>query len=156
MGTNSKEDKPQAQDSSVSQIMQAEAVIALKESAARKEESLEKRSFPWKNLFYTTLSLAALSVIFYGLPGLTGARFSPQPLRSGSYMTDSATDRCISNLWAVAAALRTGGAVPLLTCPASRKPYIITNGTVSCPDPHAHGVKKLYADKKNVMPSLEK
>ncbi len=157
METNNKKNQPQGPDSFAAQIMAAETTIALKKNAAEKEENLKRKVFPWKAALSAVFFLAAAFIVYRSIPELRSIRFERQPLRFGSYATDSAADRCINNLWTMAAAMRKGGKMlPRLFCPVSGKAYIISGSKVSCPNPAAHKAKKLYADNKTIIPFLEK
>jgi len=139
-----------------SQIRDAEDAIYRAREAAAKAEAGRKPSLNWKKAVYIALIAACAATIYLNLPELMAASLMKKPLRTGSYLTDKKTDLCICNLWAIAAAMREGAELPALTCPVSDAPYIITKDSVSCPSPDGHGALRLYADKHNVIPFLEK
>ena len=142
-------------DDFASQIRGAEVSISRVKEALIKAEAAKKPPFNWRNIIYTALIFASFLTIYRNLPEFLAISFTQKPLRAGSYVTDNKTDLCLANLWAVAAAMRSGVKAPVLVCPASGVPYIINKNSVFCPNPGLHGAAKLYADKKNVIPFLE-
>lgn len=87
------------------------------------------------------LSAAAAICVYAVFPQLKFAVQPPKPIRFGPYETDQNTDRCINNLWMLAARrASTGKAV----CPASGLKYRAASGGFYCPSPERHGLRELY------------
>jgi hypothetical protein len=83
------------------------------------------------------------------------------PIRNGSYRTDTVTDKCIQNLWGISALMQSQKSIPKeLTCPASGKPYIVTEQEdmtiVSCPNPAKHKCSILEVNSKKMIPEVKK
>ena len=84
--------------------------------------------------------LAAIVVVMIQVPVITESLQAEQPVRIGTYETNSSTDQCIEILWKTAKGLQ-GGALPGpdSVCPASNKPLVVSeeNGDliVRVPDP---------------------
>ncbi|OGS14342.1 MAG: hypothetical protein A2285_06625 [Elusimicrobia bacterium RIFOXYA12_FULL_57_11] len=138
------------------QIRGAENSIARGKEAESRAEAGKKPPLEWKNFLYGALIFVSFFTIYRNLPEFAATSFTQKPLRYGSYDTDKNADLCISNLWAIAAALRSGARLPAFTCPASGVAYIAGRNAVRCPNPSLHGAIKLYADKKNIIPFLQK
>ena len=86
--------------------------------------------------------VAAAAICIYGeFPQLKIAIQPPKPIRFGTYETDPNTDRCINNLWMLAARRASTDKV---VCPASRLKYRTAAGGFYCPSPEMHGLKELY------------
>ncbi len=101
-----------------------------------------------------------LLVVAFQMPAVIRAiSEEPKPVRHGPYDTDRHTDQCLSNLWLFSRSIQNGDDLELdLRCPASGARYAISQSgdgaEVSCPNPGAHGLRKISASRKKPVPEL--
>jgi hypothetical protein len=98
-------------------------------------------------------------VLFVQLPAMVEAFADPPPGRDGIVATDAVGDRCVANLWTIAAALAEHRPMDTsLVCPASGRPYAKTSDagvmTISCPDPASHGAASLSVRSDALVPAV--
>ena len=114
-----------------------QAPAPVKKSAAK---SRPKSSATLQAAAIFFLSAATIG-IYAEFPQLKLAMQPPKPIRFGTYETDPNTDRCINNLWMLAAKRASTDKV---VCPASGLKYRTAAGGYYCPSPEMHGLKELY------------
>lgn len=158
--------KPRKADDTRRAALQALEDFKLKETVRREEREFrekekEKKKRMWIACKWIVL-IVCTGVIVFQVPRLISAiKKVEKPLRHGTYDTDERTDRCITNLWELAALLqRNKQADESILSPASNKPYVITESKgdviVSAPDPELYGFRTIRASKKNPVPELIK
>ncbi len=130
-----------------------------KEEKAPKPERINKRQV-WAVLRLIIL-LASVSLIAIRAPKLISVLKEEQPVRNGTYSTDSQTDKCIKNLWHISRLLQEGKLPEKdMVCPVSKKPYVLIkkeeDTVVTCPNPELHGLKEIRVTQKNPCPELIK
>ena len=105
--------------------------------------------------------LISLIIVAIQMPKLLASFEEAQPVRQGTYSTDSETDQCITNLWQISKRLQEGKPVGTdIVCPASKKPYIVEGTgktlTVRCPNPELHGFSLIRVSRNNPIPEVKK
>ena len=104
--------------------------------------------------------LICIAIIAFQMPKLFAAFKENQPLRHGTYKTNTQTDQCINNLWHISKLLQ-DGKLPGndIACPASGKPYVIIKtgeDTVArCPNPGLHGFSEISASMLSPCPEVK-
>ncbi len=103
--------------------------------------------------------LISLIIVAIQMPRLLASFEKAQPLRQGTYSTDSETDQCIRNLWQISKRLQEGKPAGTdIVCPASKKPYIVKgigkSLTVRCPNPELHDLSLIRVSKNNPIPEV--
>ena len=103
--------------------------------------------------------IACAAVITFQLPRVMTAMEDEQPIRKGTYETDSVTDECIKNLWEASRMLQEGKLPDgSLVCPLSGEPYTViddaNNPTVVCPNPGEHGLVQLRVSRMFPRPEV--
>jgi hypothetical protein len=98
-------------------------------------------------------------VMLMRVPALVGAFSGPAIAHDGTVVTDATGDRCVANLWTIAAAMSERGPIDTsLRCPASRRPYVTTSEggvmVVSCPDAAAHGATSISVRSDALVPRV--
>ena len=127
-----------------------------KAKAFKEKKKLAKvlwRTLQW-GIVGTGLFIMALHV-----PNLISDLKDDKPLRIGTYKTDPLTDECIRRLWQVARLLqeniKPGND---LVCPASGKPFIITeeeNDVIArSPNPQLYGFSDMKVSSKRPVPEV--
>ena len=99
--------------------------------------------------------------VFRFLPEKKTASQGDKPVRIGTYMTDSATDKCLKNLSELGKRLKEGktSVDENVVCPVSGKPYVFTaepKPAIHCPNPGTHGFRDILITKENLMPELKR
>jgi hypothetical protein len=134
---------------------------AAKPDAGRFKVEDEKEPLTPEEKQRRAIIFGILTVAFLAL-GLRGLAIAPllkpaQPLRHGTFETDSTTDRCINELWKLSRLLqdrRLSSPMPL--CPLSGKAYLLIEGEndtqISCPNPEEHGLTRLGVSRKRPIP----
>ncbi|MBN1254216.1 MAG: hypothetical protein JXA50_02985 [Deltaproteobacteria bacterium] len=120
----------------------------------------EKKSKAWV-IVQVAIIVIGLAVMALQTPRLIAALHEGQPLREGTYATDTETDQCIKNLWHISKLLQEGQLhTNGIVCPLSNKPYEIRDTgeeiVVSCPNPELHGLKQIQVSKRHPVPKVSK
>lgn len=129
------------------------------DEAKRQAEIARKKSRAGRGslVFQYLIILTGIIFIILQVPSISRSLQSEKPLRYGTYETDRAADKCISNLWEISGLLQQGQPPgDDLTCPVSAKAYVLTrkNGrlTVSCPNPGLHRLRVLQVSRGAPVP----
>ncbi|MDQ1278283.1 MAG: hypothetical protein QG555_1325 [Thermodesulfobacteriota bacterium] len=143
------------------QCLMNQAERYIKDTPAEKPKLQRLRETLGWRVFMILIIIVCSGVIFYQGPRIRTAFKEPKPIRMGSYETDEVTDKCIKNLWKIAALIQRGSPVEGQPpgCPVSGKPYLIKSGTnteAHCPNPGAHGFRDIIVTKKNPVPELKR
>jgi len=134
------------------------------EEKRKKAKTLEERKKLKKILWHAWqwgFVVIGLCVMAYQVPDLINVLKDEKPLRNGTYNTDVKTDDCIRKLWEVAKLLQEGKSPGEdLTCPASKKPFIITEEkkdlVARSPNPELYGFREIRVSKKRPVPEVIK
>lgn len=93
--------------------------------------------------------IAAAVYLWSAAPELNAAFSERKPLRHGTYDTDKDTDRCIKNLWALAAGMAEAASI---SCPVSGLQYLAEGPGFRCPSPERHALASLaYVQWRGVL-----
>lgn len=107
------------------------------------------------------ICLVCLIVIAWRGPSFVQSLQPQHPIRTGPYTTRGDCDGCVENLWVYSAALIDGRRLPDdLVCPATDKPYLVTESTAgivaSCPNPAEHGLAALSVGRGVRVPEARR
>jgi len=131
------------------------------EAKERHDESQQEKKRKKKSILaiQAAIILAAIVVAVIQIPAITESLQAEQPVRIGTYETNSITDQCIEILWKTAKGLQDGILPgPDNVCPASNKPLVVSeeNGDliVRVPDPERYGFREIRVTKTHPVPEL--
>jgi hypothetical protein len=135
--------------------------IALKPGGKRIEVEAERAPLTpeERNKRIALISLLSIVILFllFRIYSIAPMLQAPKPLRRGVAATDSLTDKCIEQMWALSRDLQ-GNKLPdiLPSCPKSARQYVVTeladDTIISCPDPGEHGLSKLTVSLSSPIP----
>ena len=116
----------------------------------------KKRRVRSRRLTLAFAILTAAALLFAVVPAAISSN-KPGPVHVGIQQVDAGTDACLANLYILVNDKVAGRASPAdIVCPATGKPYIYTQyqgvTTISCPDPAAHHVKRVYVRTNAPVP----
>jgi hypothetical protein len=109
---------------------------------------------------FWALALLAIGIIAWRAPSVYSATQPPKPIRTGIQSTNKGANECIANLWIASGKLPEGTAAATgLTCPASGRPYSVTQEgavtVVACPNPEKHGLRSLTVRSVTLVPEVK-
>jgi hypothetical protein len=111
------------------------------------------------------VAVASVAVMLVQIPALRAA-FAPLPsLHDGAASTDAGTEQCIDALWRISALVQQGEskeAIARLSIrePLTHAPYAVSKDggalVVECPNPAAHGLKRLRVRSDAPVPEASR
>lgn len=124
---------------------------------ARREAERVRRNAARQRMVAIAICVASAAIMLGSSPAALSATAPLRPIHAGDAVVSRSTDACVANLWTLVADRSEGRpSSARVVCPATREPYVYTQfkgiTVISCPNPEAHGLSKLFVRSDTKVP----
>lgn len=142
-------------------IRKATIVADHRSRRARREAALRERNARRQRMVAVAICAMSALIMVGSSPAALSATAPPSPIHAGDPVVSRSADACITNLWTLMADRSEGRASSnRVVCPATREPYIYTQykgiTVISCPNPEAHSLTKLFVRSDTKVPVAQR